>query len=292
MHKNLKSAREEYVCDNLGEAIKDNPKRFWSYIKRLNQEHPGVADFEVGGNVISDGRLKSEILNNQFSSVFTKENLENIPEVGCDPKPSLGPLIISTFGVFKQLSSLNPNKACGPDEIPPWFLKKYASQIAPMLTDIFQDSINSGVVPHRWKQANVSAVFKKGKKSDPSNYRPISLTCVASKILEHIIHSFIMKHLNNHNILSDCQHGFRAKRSTEMQLILTIHDMTNAIQSSSIHAVVLDFAKAFDKVPHKRLLKKLQYYGIEGSLLNGWKHFLHSAYNQLSARVNHQNQAQ
>lgn len=95
MHKNLKSAREEYVCDNLGEAIKDNPKRFWSYIKRLNQEDLGVADFEVGGNVISDGRLKSEILNNQFSSVFTKENLENIPEVGCDPKPSLGPLIIS-----------------------------------------------------------------------------------------------------------------------------------------------------------------------------------------------------
>ena len=74
------------------------------------------------------------------------------------------------------------------------------------------------------------AVFKKGKKSDPANYRPISLTCVASKILVHIIHSFIMKHLNDHNILTDCQHGFRAKRSTEMQLILTLQ----AIQSSSI----------------------------------------------------------
>ena len=74
------------------------------------------------------------------------------------------------------------------------------------------------------------AVFKKGKKSDPANYRPTSLTCVASKILEHIIHSFIMKHLNDHNILTDCQHGFRAKSSTEMQLILTLQ----AIQSSSI----------------------------------------------------------
>ena len=120
-----------------------------------------------------------------------------------------------------------------------------------------QDSIDSVTVSHRWKEANVCATFKKGKKSDPANYRPISLTCIASKILEHIVHSFIMKHLNDHNILTDCQHGLRAKRSTEMQLILTLHDMAKTIQSSSIHEVVLDFAKAFDKVPHRRLLRKL-----------------------------------
>jgi len=110
--------------------------------------------------------------------------------------------------------------------------------------------------------------FRKGKKSDPANYRPISLTFVASKILEHIVHSFIMKHLNDHNILTDCQHGFRAKRSSEMQLILTLHDMAKAIHSSSIHAAILDFAKAFDKVPHRRL------YGIQGSLLNWLESFL------------------
>ena len=74
------------------------------------------------------------------------------------------------------------------------------------------------------------AVFKKGKKSDPANYRRISLTHVVPKILEHIVHSFIMKHLNDHNILTHCLHGFRAKRSTEMQLILTLQ----AIQNSSI----------------------------------------------------------
>ena len=95
------------------------------------------------------------------------------------------------------------------------------------------------------------AVFKKGKKSVPANYRPISITCVASKILEHIVHSFILKHPNDHNIITDRQHGFRAKRSTEMQLILTLHDMAKAIQSSSIQAATLDFAKAFDKVPHR-----------------------------------------
>ena len=83
-----------------------------------------------------------------------------------------------------------------------------------------------------------------------------------------------MKHLNDHNILKDCQHGFRAKRSTEMQLILTLHDMAKTIQSSSIHAVILDFVKAFNKVPHRRLLRKLQRYGIQGPLLNWLESFL------------------
>ena len=82
-----------------------------------------MADFEVAGKVISNGALKSETLNSQFSSVFTKEDLENIPDMGSDPKPDLGPLIVSEQGVLKQLSSLNPNKACGPDQILPWFLK-------------------------------------------------------------------------------------------------------------------------------------------------------------------------
>ena len=81
MRKNLKSAREEYIKGHLSEAIKDNPKRFWSYVKRLKQENSGITDFEVDGKVISDSGLKSEILNSQFSSVFTEQELENIPEM-------------------------------------------------------------------------------------------------------------------------------------------------------------------------------------------------------------------
>lgn len=109
------------------------------------------------------------------------------------------------------------------------------------------------LAPHRWKEANECAFFKKGRKTDPANYRPsISLTCVASKILKHIVHHCIMKHLNDQNILTDCQHGFRAKRSTEMQRILILQNMAKAIQSSSIHAVILDYAKAFNKVPHRQ----------------------------------------
>ena len=117
----------------LGTAIEENPKRFWSYIKQLKNEDPGVADFKVDGRIISDGNTKSELLSKQFSSVFTDENPNNIPPVGLDPKPSIGTIIITIPGVIKQLQSLKPHKASGPDEISPWFLKEYATEIGPML---------------------------------------------------------------------------------------------------------------------------------------------------------------
>lgn len=275
MHQSLKTARDSYVSDFLGEAIEENPKRFWSYVKQLKKEDHGVADLECEGKIFSDREIRAEILNKQFSSVFTDESDLDPPSVGNEPKPSISPLVITITGVTKQLTSLKTNKACGPDNIPSWFLKEYAQEISPILSDIYQDSINTGNVPLKWRCANVCAVFKKGKKSDPANYRPISLTCIASKILEHIIHSHVMKHLQVNDILTDCQHGFRAKRSTESQLILTIHDLANSLDNDkSVHAVVLDFAKAFDKVPHRRLLAKLQYYGIQGKLLRWLESFL------------------
>ena len=113
------------------------------------------------------------------------------------------------------------------------------------------------------------AFFRKGKKSDPSNYRPISLTCMASKILEHIVHSHVMKHFEHYDLLTDSQHAFRSKRSTELQLILTIHDIASSLQQNkSIHAAVLDFSKAFDKVPRQCLLMRMERYGIHGNLLS------------------------
>ena len=79
--------------------------------------------------------------------------------------------------------------------LPPCFLKENAQEISKVLTDIYQDCINTGTVPSKWKHANLCAIHEKGKKSDPSNYRPVSLTCIASKVLEHIVHSHVMNHL-------------------------------------------------------------------------------------------------
>ena len=151
----------------------------------------------------------------------------------------------------------------------------HAAQLAPILQNIFQLSVDSSQVPEAWKNANVTAIYKKGSRAEAANYRPISLTSVASKLLEHIIHSHVMKHLEKHNILTDSQHGFRAKRSTETQLIRTIHDISKSLDKKEIvDMAILDFTKAFDKVPHKRLIHKLNYNGITGSIATWIETFL------------------
>ena len=147
------------------------------------------------------------------------------------------------------------HKTSGLDEIPPWFLKLAAEDIAPYLTDIFQTSVDSGKIPAVWKEANVAPIFKKGNRSEAANYRPVSLTVVACKILEHIIVSHVMKHAEANSILNNNQHGFRARRSTETQLILTVDDIAKQLDGGKIvDMAILDFTKAFDKVPHKRLI--------------------------------------
>ena len=110
-------------------------------------------------------------------------------------------------------------------------------------------------LPNIWKTANVSSIFKKGYRSDPSNYRPISLTCVACKIMESIIKDVVMTYLLENNLLSNCQFGFVSGRSVQLQLLSLLNHWTDILDSGhTIDVIYLDFKKAFDSVPHMRLL--------------------------------------
>jgi len=158
---------------------------------------------------------------------------------------------ITEDGVRKLLKGLNPSKASGPDQISPRLLKELHHEIAPVLTHIYQISLKSGIVPNDWKHAVIAPVFKKGPKCNPSNYRPISLTCIASKLMEHILVSNIMSFYDEHNILSQFQHGFRSKHSCETQLISFSQEVyDNLEQGQQTDIIVMDFSKAFDKVDH------------------------------------------
>ena len=127
-----------------------------------------------------------------------------------------------------------------------------------------------------------SHVFMKGEKYLASNYRLVSLTCICCKVLEHIVMSNMLKHLEVHNILVDCQHGFRSKRSCETQLITLIHEIINHLHSGIQNdSIILDFSKAFDKVPQKKLLCKLDNYGIRNTTLKWIGSFLNNRMQQV-----------
>lgn len=220
----------------------------------------------VSGITYSNSFSKANILNNQFASVFTSnEDKDNIKDKG-NPHPPMSQINVSPAGVYKLLSELDIHKSTGPDLIPTRLLKELALELTPVFTLLYQTSLDQGSIPDDWRVANVTPIFKKGEKNRPGNYRPISLTSVACKVLEHIVCSAVMSHLESNNILSDAQHGFRKRRSCESQLILAVQDLAKGIDEKQQHDVILlDFCKAFDKVPHARLLYKLQHYGICGS---------------------------
>ena len=155
--------------------------------------------------------------------MFTNENFESIPNKGASPFPSISDFQVTMQGIHRLLLNLDPHKPPGPDNIRGRFLKQTASEIAPLLTHLFQQSLNSGEVPMAWRQAYITPIFKKGDRSDPKNYHPVSLTSIVCKTMEHVLVSQIMHHLETNNTLVETQFGFRVNYSYESQLLLTVY---------------------------------------------------------------------
>jgi hypothetical protein len=171
---------------------------------------------------------KANTLNHHFDSVFTKYDAP--PDThSLVINEQMADIVIKREGITKKLRSIKSNKSPGPKEIPVRVLKELAPQIAPYLEAIFIKSLSEGKVPHDWKIANVTPIFKEGNRQDPGNYRPISLTSLSCKILEHIIVSNIMTHLESRNFLHTSQRGFRKYRSCETQLALFLQDILNPV---------------------------------------------------------------
>ena len=191
----------------------------------------------------------------------------------------MGDITVDLKGVAKLLDGLNVHKAHCPDGLNARVLKECSNEISPIVALIFNESLARGDVPDEWRQANVSPVLKRGEKYYAANYRPVSFTCICCKTLEHLLVSNINKHLALDSILANCQHGFRSQRSCEHQLVLFVHYIISNLDGAvncghkQTDWIIIDFAKAFDKVPHRRLLHKLDYYGIRGSIhkwINSW----------------------
>ena len=251
---------------------KQKPKLFWNHTRRRLKTKVGVAPLlrntEDKNSLVFDDKEKADLLQKQFCGVFTEEPLNNIPAFEERSRIKIRNIEILVETVAKKLKVLNTNKSCGPDEIHPKLIFELADILSEPLAILLNSSLRSGKIPKDWKLANVVPVFKKGSKSIPGNYRPISLTCVLCRIMESFLKDALMIHLLENDLLSPRQHGFISGRSTVTQLLSYLDSCIRKITSGEVVDVVyMDFQKAFDTVPHARLLKKLQAYGIEGELL-------------------------
>jgi hypothetical protein len=226
------------------------------------------------GHIAVDAAERCNLLNSYFSTVFTVEDVTiQIPELPNiftgDQSCALKDISITPEVVAKVIRNLPANKAAGVDDIQGKLLVETVDTISNSLCMIFQKSLQDSVVPLDWRRANVTPIFKKGAKYLPENYRPISLTSQVCKILERIICDCIIVHLNKFNLIRDTQHGFRKGKSCLTNLLSFMHYVNRSVDDGEqVDVVYLDFQKAFDKVPHKRLINKLKAHGIEGVVLH------------------------
>ena len=271
-----RKAARDYERMIAGEA-KDNPKAVFSYAKKKMKTKSGIADLIKSDNTMaSSSKDKANVLNDFFSSVFTREDRSYIPDF---PRASynvpIADMSITIEDVRKKLDALNPNKATGPDEIPPRLLKELAAVLAGPIAIIMNKSIQEGNLPSIWKKANVVPIFKKGKKNMSGNYRPVSLTSVTCKILEGLVRQKLVEHLTDNNLVTDYQHGFVSGRSCSTNLLAVLDAWTETLENEGcVDTVYLDFANAFDTVPHERLLRKLSGLGVHGKILTWIRSFL------------------
>ncbi len=276
LRNQLKSLINKKYSDYINDVSLDassKPKRFWGLVKNKTKSRHIPDSISYKNKTETDSSKKADLFNSFFFDNFTLGDGDELPAADEFINLNLSQIVVSVAEVRLALSTLDPSKATGPDDLSCRILKECAAELAPSLTKLLNKSLQLGKVPDIWKRANVVPVHKKGDKSAADNYRPISLLCITSKILERCIYNKIFPHIKF--LLSKVQHGFLKGRSTTTQLLLVlcelINNMENGFQTDIIY---LDFSKAFDSVCHKLLILKLKTFGFNGPLLNWFSSYL------------------
>ena len=270
-----RKARREFES-RLAKEVKGNHKVFWNYVNHRRKSKCGIPDLRnATGDFVSNDKDKANLLNHQYASVFTDEDLSSIPTPTTRPLESDMKVTVTVQRVHAKLKALKIDKSPGPDNIHPRVLQELADQLAAPITLLFSSSMATGEIPLHWKVANVTPIFKKGDRNDPANYRPVSLTSILCKLLERIVCEDIIAHLKTNNLIADQQHGFITGKSTVTNLLEALDVWTEALSHNlPVDIVFLDYAKAFDTVPHERLLAQIKALGIDNETLRWIRSFL------------------
>ena len=259
---------------------KNNSKAFYAYIGSKRSNKSGVGPLlDDNGAIVSDDKVQAQMLNEYYASVFEAEAAISFSHSVATNAPAsipvLDSLCITKELVKNKLKELKRQCSPGPDGIASIVLIEACDELAYPLMLLFKKSLQLSAVPDDWKRANVTPVHKSGSLKSVSNYRPISLTSIVCKVLEKIVKTAITSHLIENNLLRSSQHGFLPKKSCLTNLLHCMEEVTTILDTGDcVDILYLDFAKAFDKVPHQRLIMKVKAFGIDGQILEWIKAWL------------------
>lgn len=236
----------------------ENTNRFWSEVRKLNkpQTKIEIPELITNGHRAISNTEKAEILRSQFHSIWS----QSIPSINLESGPGAYQECPIKW-TYDEMRRLNPKKATGPDGISPKILRNMAAELAPCVAHLITRTWYTGDIPQDWKKAIVIPIPKKGNSSNPEDYRPISLTCVLSKIAERFVNNQITEEIESG--LPAQQYGFRKGRSTNDSLIHAEHKIMEAMEeckktSTRVVLMSFDIQKAFDTIPHNKLIDHLR----------------------------------
>ena len=276
---------EDYMENKAVESIKANPKYFYSYAKKKAKPISKIGPLlKSKDQLTNDNKEMAELLSNQYASVFSTPKDESHAESEAEANPAkLSDFKFDKSDIEAAIDELSSNAAAGIDGFPAILLKKCKDVLSYPLYMFWRKCLDQGYIPSSLKRSLITPIHKGDSRADPANYRPIALTSHVIKIFEKIIRKHVVEFMNKHNLFNDNQHGFRAGRSCLSQLLEHFDQIVEILEGgANVDVIYLDFAKAFDKLDFKIVLKKLTKMGIEGRVHSWIEAFLTNRFQQVT----------
>ena len=272
---------DKSLSEKISSANNFNDKDWWklvrSFMCKKGLHSEGIPPLVHNDDTYHTSEEKAFIFNEFFISQSTLDNPNDEPPDIPSLPYRIEPLLINPQNVLSVLINLDPSKAPGPDLIHNRILKASANVLSEPLSILFNRSINESKFPTPWKISHITPIFKKGDTSKCTNYRPISLLSCVGKVLETLVQQHLLKYLLSNNIITHAQSGFLPSHSTVHQLLSIYDDICNALDKGVVtQAIFFDISKAFDKVWHRGLLRKMEAIGIRGNTLTWFESYLHN----------------